>query len=64
MVRFAALDKLNKFLNLRNLMNLLEKNTHFIRPRYFLAGHTTNFFSGFVLRKTLAFEEIVPTPIS
>jgi len=39
-------------------------NTHFIRPRCILAGHTTNFSLGFIPRKTTNFEEISLTPIS
>jgi len=40
------------------------RNTHLIRPRYVLAGRTTNFSFGFILRKTTAYKEINLTSIS
>jgi len=40
------------------------RNTHLIRPRYVAAGRTTNFFFGFIPRKTTTFEEIGLNPIS
>ena len=40
------------------------RNTHFLRPRYVLAGRTANFSFGFIPRKTTTFEEIDLTPIS
>jgi len=40
------------------------RNTHFLRPRYVLAGQTSNFSFGFIPRKTTTYEEISLTPIS
>jgi len=40
------------------------RNTHFIRPRYILVGHTTNFSFRFIPTKTTTYEEIDLTPIS
>ena len=40
------------------------RNTHFLRPRYVLAGRTSNFFFGFISRKTTTYKEIGLTPIS
>ena len=40
------------------------RNTHFLRPRYVPVGRTTNFFIGFVPRKTITFEEIGFPPTS
>ena len=40
------------------------RSTHFIRPRYVPAGRTTNFFFGYIPRKTTTFEEIDLTLIS
>ena len=39
-------------------------NTHFLGPRYVLAGQTTNFSFEFIPRKTMTFEEISVAPIS
>ena len=38
------------------------RNTHFMRPEYALVGRTTNFFFGFIPRKTMSYEEIILTP--
>jgi len=47
-----------------NGVNHLEKNTQFLRPRYILAGRTTNFSFGSVPRKTTSYEELSLTLIS
>ena len=39
------------------------RNTHFLRPRYVQVGRTSNFFFGFIPRKTTTYEEIGLTPI-
>jgi len=56
---------------IKNVVSKLEefgepcrRNTHFLRPRYVLAGRTSNFFFGFIPRKTMTYEEISLTPIS
>mgnify|MGYP001145828549 CR=1 FL=1 len=38
------------------------RNTHFIRSTYVPVGRRTNFYFGFILRKTMTFEEIGLTP--
>jgi len=43
---------------------LFRRNTHFIRPRYILVGHTTNCLFGFIPRKIITFEEVGLIPIS
>jgi len=40
------------------------RNNHFLRPRYVLVGHTSNFSFGFIPRKITTFEKIDLTPIS
>ena len=40
------------------------RNTHFLRPRYVPAGHTSNFSFGFIPRKTTTYGEIGIPPIS
>ena len=41
-----------------------KRNTQFLRQRYVPAGRATNFFFGFVPRKTTSYEEVSLTPIS
>jgi len=40
------------------------RNSQFLRPKYVLAGRTTNFSFEFTPRKTTSYEEIGLTPIS